>query len=275
MNHFKTAIARPYRYLLLIAIMSLIGSSYLRVEAELVGGATFLASISAATFGSYITVVLIDRSFRQQEAARRQQMQEAALRQLRRPLNSHLTLLGEMYIVTADQYPDSPPATYATFFDGDFVTQVQQLDFAAEYPTVRDNRYRTWFDHAAYGLQEFQTAIDQLINQYSAWLDPSVVETLQSVRDSELLILLISAFEVDIIGLDQEKGFDRTYTMLFGHDELIQTHLIHVLDLLKMYDDEEDITLTSVDDLSVWSENVTPHPNSAFLNTESDPQAQN
>lgn len=264
------ALSRPYVYPLIASIVALLGFYCLRVsDLAFQNVETLLAGVATATFASYITIILVDRNFRDQEEKRRQKMQNTALRQLRTDVNTHLTFLSNMYIAASEEYPNSPPSTYEELFNDDFSTTIQLLDFSKEYPTAGESRVIRWFDYSESNLKEFQNSIDQVITQYSAWLDPEIVEKVHNLKSSRFMTVIISASEVDLIQLDREMGFDREYAILIGEDNIIQEHTDLLLELIQEYQEVDDIELTNVEDLNAWSENVTPHPESARLPVES------
>lgn len=264
MKRVGLAFSRPYVYPLVVSISSFIIYYFVKTT---VGGIpileNFFAGVSAATFGSYITVILVERSFRIQEENRRQRMQNAALRQLRLNINKHLSFLGNMYIASSQEYPSSSPNSYSDFFNNEFFRNVQFLDFSEEFPTAREHTCPSWFYYSENQIREFQESIDQAINQYSGWMDPELVNTLNEIKDSELLNFILGISEADIVELDRRKGHERHYAILLGFPEMIQEHTTALLELIEQYDDIDDIEVIDVE--AIWSENATPHPNSARI----------
>ncbi|MGB9966302.1 hypothetical protein [Halobacterium hubeiense] len=233
------------------------------------GAEALLSGVSTATFSSYITILLVDRSFRRQKKNRRKKMRSAALRQLEGDLVSHLNFLVNMYIAASEEHPDKIPETYDDLFTDEFFKTVQYLDFSKEYPTARDSRFIRWFDYAESHLNGFQNAIDQAISQYSMWLDPEVVETLQEIRGSTFSGMVITASETDMMQLDKEMGYEREYTVFFGYEEFVEEHTNALLALVQEYEKSQDVELTEVGDLNAWSEEIAPTAGTARRNPES------
>ncbi|WP_254764123.1 DUF7550 family protein [Natrinema marinum] len=229
---------------------------------EYAGLKDIFAGVATATLGSYITILLVERSFREQEEHRRQRIQAAALRQIQGSLNSHLSFLSEMYIVALEEYPSSPPASYAELFNGDFDKQVQLLDFERSYPTAGDGPNPDWFQISENEISNLRNQFDKTINQYAGLMEPELVETLQSIKESELTKFLTAISEANIRKLDSDFGVDRQYTVLFGHDDIISSHTDAVLNLVQRYEDVS-IDITPIEDQGAWQDNVTPHAGSA------------
>lgn len=262
----NTAVSRPYIYPLLVSVAALIGL-YCVQSSELVvqNLKNLLTGVATATFASYLTIILVDSTFREQEKRRRQKMKNAAFVQLRTDMNRHLDFLGEMYIASSIESRDSLPSSYDEFFNSDFTTAVQLLDFSKEYPTARESKTVLWFDYSETQLKQFQNSIDQVIGQYGIWLDPDTVRKLQAVQSTAFVGLITSMAEGNIIQLDVEMGYDREYTVLYGHQGIIEDHTHAVLELLEEFEKSDEVSVTDVEDLGVWSENVAPGLGSARL----------
>lgn len=123
-------LSRPYVYALilytLLIILYTIFGHY-----NLIPGLfePLIAGLTTATLASYITSVLINRSFRKQEHDRQNRMRDAAYQDLKRPVERHIHLLLQMYIATLEEYPENRPTDYQEFFDNEFLDQIERLDF--------------------------------------------------------------------------------------------------------------------------------------------------
>lgn len=262
------ALSRPYIYPLLVSIVALLGLYYVQSSELMIQNLeNLLSGVATATFASYLTIILVDSTFREQEKKRRQKMQNAAFDYLQTDMNRHLGFLGEMYVASSINSLDSPPSSYDEFFNRDFSTTIQLLDFSKEYPTARESRTILWFDYSEAHFKEFQNSIDQVIAQYGAWLDPSTVEKLQKVQSSTFMGMVTSMSEGNIIQLDEEQGYDREYAVLYGHQDIVEDHTDALLALLEEYEDVNEVSITDIEDLGAWSESVSPGLGSARLTT--------
>ncbi len=196
-------------------------------------------------------------------------MQIAALRQLKYDINSHITFLTDMYIAALDERQGTPPSTFEEVFDEDFTETVQLLDFSKEYPTARNSKRISWFDRSESHLEEFSDSIDQVISQYSPWLEPEVVEILQDLNNSIFMGMITSASSINIIQMDEEMGYEREYSILLGHPEIIEEHTGAVLEIIQKYNEQSEVELTDAEDLNAWSENVAPTRGTVRLESES------
>lgn len=264
----SAAVSRPYIYPLIVSIVALFGLYYVQSSDFIFQNLeNLLAGVVTATFASYLTIILVDSTFREQEKERRQKMQNAAFAQLQ--IDRYLGFLVKMYIVSSIESPNLTPSSYDELFNGDFNTTIQLLDFSEEFPTARESRTVLWFDYSESQLKEFQNSIDQVISQYGAWLDPGTVKKLQRIQSSTFMGMIISTAEGNIIQLDEEMGYDREYAMLHGHEDIIEDHTDALLDLLDEYQQTDEVNIIDVEDLNAWNENISPGLGSARLTVES------
>lgn len=263
----KSAISRSYIYPFVISVLSLIIFYLLKYsDLNFQGLETLFAGICTASLASYITVVLVDRTFREQKQKRQQKMQKTAFRELRVTINSHISLLTDMYIAAMPEYPKDDPDKYEQLFDEKFARQVQLLDFSKEYPTARGGVM--WFNYSENELNQLKESIDQVLSKYSPWLDAETTNNLRKLKQSTFVSMLISLSEANLIQLDNQKGHDRKYAVLAGNVDIILGHTDILLEIINEYEEIDGIELTDVQDLGAWREDVAPQPESAIISEE-------
>lgn len=263
----KSAISRPYIYPLLMSVSSLIIFYLLRYsDLNYQGLETLFAGVCTASLASYITVVLVDRTFREQKQKRQQKMRKTAFRELSGTINSHIGLLSDMYIATMPEYPKDSPDEYDQLFDKKFASQIQLLDFSKKYPTARGGVM--WFNYSENELNNLKETIDQVLSKYSPWLNAETTNNLRELKQSTFVSMLISLSEANLIQLDNQKGYDRTYTVLAGNVDIILEHTNVLLEIIEEYEEIDGVELTDVQDFGAWSENVAPQPESAIIPEE-------
>lgn len=258
------AFRKPYIYLLLISILfTLIYIIELFVLQISERFSIWIGRLAAASFGSYLTVILVDLSIQRKEERERERVKRVALERLSRTINSQLELLANWYIGSLNSEPNSIPEDYTTFFDTDYIEQVKHLDFAKEYPTAGPTPNPTWFQLSGQKMKEFTEDIEDLIGKYGIFMDPQTLKTLQDISDSEITTL----FHEDLIQMDRRTGTERDYNLLAGQnmDYYLAKHLALILEIVKWYEHDSDLQIKPVIELDAWKDDVTPHAGSAKL----------
>ena len=242
-------ISPPYVSVLVIAIISASLFIYLNIHdvgptwlEPLVGG------LATAIAASYIATTLITRKFREQEIDRQNRMRNTAYRGLKKSLQRHIQVLIEMYIATSEGPPENVPDNYQMLFSDDFEEQIQYLETSKKYPIVIEDM--TWGVHIKEQIKTFQEDIDKILNLYTPWLDTEEVETLQNLRDSSFLSLLISISYIDLS--------ESSELALMSMSDEISTHIELLLQIIEKYNDSEELDIQGIEDFNIWKENIAP-----------------
>lgn len=216
--------------------------------------------LAVGTFSSYLTAVLVDGTFRQKEERERKNLQNTALTELRNPLNGYLKLLRVWYRCSLEGVPESPSDSLKEVIATDEIEKVRLLNFAETYPVLGRSEDYTFLTHSAHSIEQFQTDIDEILQKYSAFLDPELVNNLQELKNSDLFNM-ICAFENHKLA----SGTD-VYPLFAGHGYLdLQENLNYLLNVIEYYDDPEAPELTLLDISYIWRDDERPKIGSARI----------
>ena len=182
-------IQTPYVYLLIagisffLAYIVVLWFSPSRSEAQ-----AWLSRFAVTTIGSYITVVLVDSSFREQERRERDRMREIALSEILEQVNAHLRLISDIYISSIPDIPSEIPDSYEELFDADFRNAPKLLDFSKQYPTA--NRNITYLQYVGSSLVKSREEVNDIIRRYGFVMEPELVQDLKDLNNSNLVTIL-------------------------------------------------------------------------------------
>lgn len=262
---------RPYIYLLLISVSSYIVYLTLLQTVpslrELRGG--FL-SLGISVVGAFFTVFLVDRVFRQRDQREKNRLQEIALEQLSQPLNSHLSFLTTLYVVSISELPDNLPGQYDDLFTEEYVESVQYLDFSEEASVMSKTGSVTWLRYSASEFRKFKQEIGEIIGKYGAFMSSEGVRTLEQISSSEMMDVVIGASERDFLKLSQalqlEHSIEADLNIFFGErmERVVRDHIETVGQLIEYYENSS-LELTPVDQHSVWRADHIPRVGDARI----------
>lgn len=265
-SKLKSYFQPPYVWLLLLSLLMCF--EYLAaifnvslVQIQQVPNSEFIAWSRAATislFGSYLVVILVNKSHHDKEERDRQRVEEIALEELSGTINRHLGLLGEWYVSASAGEPDQHPCSFNELLAEDFYQTIRWLDFSKKYPTMPQRR--TWAEHNGEELSSMRNDINQVLDRYGPFMRPKLVSDLQKLASSDLTGFLIGIGETNIVEFDKAQGIERDY-MLFvgaGVDQLVSSHIMAVTGILEYYERTEYPDLTSISDHGLWRDDIAP-----------------
>ena len=221
----------------------------------------WLSRFAVTTIGSYITVVLVDSSFREQERRERDRMREIALSEVLEQVNAHLRLVSDMYISSIPDIPSEIPDSYEELFDADLRNALKLLDFSKQYPTV--NRDITYLQYVGSSLVKSREEVNDIIRRYGFVMEPELVQNLKDLNNSDLVSILSQSKKVDLFSLPY--GPSGALLAAEGPDDMIGDYLSNLLTLMEYFKDSELSEPVSIEDLSMWREDTTPHAGRAIL----------
>lgn len=246
----------PYVYILLVSMFVIELYIFLRtLNIGQVWLSSLMGGLATASLSSYLTAVLINRSFRQQEQERQEQMKNTAYADLRIPIQDHIRLLIEIYIATSEKYPTQQATDYSEFFDNEFINQIQYLEFTQRYPIVREET--SWRKHIGEQMKIFQNEVDKNISQYAAWYDPEMVETLRQIRSSTFVSMPIRMVDAGMFGTYNSNN--RNPRRMFEEmSNRIPPHLDLLLEIVNKSQENGGFDLQELNDFDVWEPTIAP-----------------
>lgn len=266
-----TLFQRPYAYLLLISVSSYVIYLILLWTVpslrELRGG--FL-SLGISVVGAFFTVFLVDRVFRQRDQREKNRLQEIALEQLSQPLNSHLSFLTTLYVVSIPELPNNPPSQYKDLFTEEYVESVQYLDFSKRASVMSRAGSVTWLRYSEVEFRKFKQKINEIIGKYGTFMSSEGVRKLEQISTSEMMEVVIGASERDFLKLSQilqsEHGIEGDLNIFSGEgmQRAVRDHIEAVSQLIDYYDSSSS-DLTPADQHSAWRADHVPRVGDARI----------
>lgn len=258
---------KPYVFLLYLSGVCF--STYLSLEFSNLQNPElqpWFLSLTTATFGSYLTAIVVDKSFRDKEHRERERVRRTALRRLQAPLNRHLSLLAGWYVAASDEESFDKPDSLRTLLEDDFPETVMYLDFESSAPTT--NPDQDWLNYSANQLLSFNQEIDEVLAKYGVYLDSDMVESLELVANSTMSSAIISCERTrpEIRRWREETEIDRPSSgnhLSLVLNEQVEDHVENVLRLMQHYENRElEFELSGTSPLN---ESMTPSVGSARL----------
>jgi len=227
----------------------------------------WFSRLTAATFGSYLTAIVVDRSFRRREQKELERIENSALRELKEPINGHLKVLCTWYTSSLGQRPEKIPSTWEELFEGEFEDQVVYLDFSGDSPTTNDDVDMMMY--SAHKFKEFSESIDLVLWKYSHGMESDLVEKLESLSNSELIDSVVHVQDSRkefrrLDGKDREKALIQFYSTSIHNSA--GEHLDDLTYILNKYDEVDNINIAEFEGTSIHRDDVDPEIGNAKLN---------
>jgi len=166
--------------ILLVVLVFLI---YIRLNFE-EGLKELSLNIISEIIGISITVLLIEKSFKQEAEERKNSLFQNVFRSL--PIKRQLSFMRDMVYSLA---PKGSFAKYSDIGNKNYYEYLKKLDFSSSGPGIWSNTRKkmSWADYITYNANEFNEFISKIITNYVLYLEPEELRILQSVVDSEFM----------------------------------------------------------------------------------------
>lgn len=265
-GYLQELFRRPYVWLLCLSVfwfsLYLFAKLYFPIISE---AKPWFLRLTTATFGSYLTAVVVDRSFRNKERRERERINHTALKRFQDVLNGHLCLLAEWYIASSDIESFEKPNSMRKLLEDDFIEVVENLDFEADAPTTHPNQ--DWLNYSAKKLLFFNNEINNFIMKHGEYLDSDTIEILESVANSTMSSAIIQKEktrpEIQRIRKNSDIDWEEkpTELLLLSLNSHVETHVDDILDLIDRYE-ERGFDVHSFEP-NAFSDDVAPSIGSA------------
>jgi|GEM_PF-3972297 len=220
----------------------------------------FTLNLGTELIGILITVVFIDLVISRHEQREKSKLRRIALRQLRVPMQRHLSLLFNMYKASV-----TAPATRSingpeTLFREDYYLQLASFDLSKDAPVIPKQQ---WIDYACHEVNEFRESLSRTLEKYAMHLDSEVIDLLESLLGSSFLSFLKQV--PNIRNIDRNEGLNRSFVFFGapGMKDMIERHTDLFSRLVKLFNSEMDqadhVKLSS----DIWRNDVSPQIGSA------------
>lgn len=267
-NGVYSAVRRPYIWLLVISILLAVVASLPAFVPDLALISSMRPDIGALAIGifsSYLTAVFVDGTFRAKEKRDRQRLQNTALTELQRPLNSYLKLLRIWYRCSLKDIPEQPPQSLRSVIETDEIESVRLLNFGETYPIHQGPATYTFLTHSAHQIEQIQSNLDEVLQKYSHFMDPELLESVQEFRNSKLFNTMVSFSELG--GSSQGE-----IVPIFAADGylLLQENLDALIGVVDYYESPSAPELSLMDISYMWHDDENPKIGSARINASLD-----
>lgn len=176
---------KPYIYLLVLSGVFLL--LYLGVFFGLSESNPLLpwfGRLTASVLGAYLTAVLVDGTFREEERRRKENIRETAANELSLILRDQKRQIEELYKAAASHPPDEDEIeTLRDLVESDSFEEIRMLDLNSTCPRAnRPNTY-TWIDLLYDNKRNLDEEVNAIIKKYGIYLESDFIEDLHSLTD--------------------------------------------------------------------------------------------
>ena len=210
--------------LITLCIIYLLNVNFSNVSLEISGG------LMIEIMGAIITFLLIDRVLKNNEENKRIRIEKAALKGFKFTLKDLLNMFWRMRRAAAKVALEKPPLNWHEAILSDkAIDDYRHLDFLSDagiHPPLTWNNYV-----AQYFREKFLPAFRNIIDSYSIFLSPELIEKLEALNSSELFsrIFLQSAHFSSL-----PEG-PKKIPILYEMENYLRKTINDLIDLTNMY----------------------------------------
>lgn len=156
--------------------------------------------------------------------------------------------------------PESPPDSLTQVIETNEIESIRLLNFAETYPKIgRSNDY-TFLTKSVEDIEQFQSDIDEVLQKYSVFMEPELVDALQKLKNSELFRTIMSRNMYHILS-------QKDPCPLFAGDGYLdlQDNLAALLQVIEYYEHSSSPELTLLDISYIWKDDEQPKIGSARI----------
>lgn len=218
-------------------------------------------NLAAEIFGILITVFIVDRIISKRNEEDRQRKQALAIRELKKPLTNHLSVLSNMYVASVSLKPETLPRTLEALFDASYFLEVANLDLTKPAPisyTGKEKR-ANWFEYIACECRRDLVLIDRVLSKYAIFLDEKFIDSVEVFRNAPLFSFS-EAFELyPNIGTEKQE-YPKNNVTFFGDigDVVLKPHCTKFVALLSAYNQYVSETEKIGVNEDIWLDNIAP-----------------
>lgn len=194
----------------------------------------FSLNLTAELVGILLVVFSVNKAvtFRQQQENNK--FKEIAFRQLRFVLNKQLYLLLEMFQTTKECPDDVKYQTLPDFLQDDaYFLGVHRLNLLELAPVLTsDGEQMDWLDYLHSESLNLKSAISQVVDRYSFYLDSEVVDLMENLSDAVFIRFITSIWQAKKLDAYGEHG-----DLLSDCEELLREYIHGLLTLVYFYNE--------------------------------------
>jgi hypothetical protein len=244
-------------YLLLLTIVTL-AVSVLSAQFDGWWGG-FLSNLGAGFAGSLLTVGLVEVSIERSKRNEVRRIRRTAFARLKQPVVTHLQFLFNLHKATAGSAPAQGPREIQDIFTDEYFECVRHLNFNAKGPCLPEMR---WQDFGRLQGETFRRELERVADIYMAYLDPHTVETIEALRDSSFMHILVTVWP-PFPGNAEVHFRQMPNPLLINMEKAVRGHVASALALLALLNQNLEERLTAKDLSALWRNDVAPSIGSA------------
>lgn len=145
-----------------------------------------LLNLFAEIIGILLTLILVDQLLAASQERERRRVARTALRSFGKPLRSHINLLCDILKASTTSIPTQAEADLRTLLLKNLPDEIQFFDFTASGPT---HPPEPWANHISNKFQNFSDAVEKIVEKYSTFLQPQLLEALELVAGVDILAI--------------------------------------------------------------------------------------
>ena len=218
----------------------------------------FSLNLTAELMGILLVLFSVNQTVRTNQEKEKRKFKEIAFRQLRYVLRKQIYLLFEIFKATVEVRPDRDYQTLADLFDDTYFNELKYLDLLTPAPMVTpQGDEMDWLDYLHSELLSLQSALGQVVDRYSFYLDSEVVDVMEELSDSVFVRFINSIWDAKNINAIGDRG-----DLLSACKDLLREYATSLLKLMELYNQsaasERQITMDRRKWEDWWSHNGRP-----------------
>lgn len=218
----------------------------------------FSLNLTAELMGILLVLFSVNQTVKNSQEKEKKKFKEIAFRQLRYVLRKQIYLLFEMFKATVEVRPDKDYQLLVDLFDETYFYEVKYLDLLSPAPMVTSQgEEMDWLDYLHSELLSLKSALGQVVDRYSFYLESEVVDVMEELSDSVFIRFINSIWDAKNINAIGDRG-----DLLSPCKDLLQEYATSLLKLMELYNQsaasDRQITMDSRKWDDWWSHNGRP-----------------
>ncbi|NER33941.1 MAG: hypothetical protein F6J93_07830 [Oscillatoria sp. SIO1A7] len=218
----------------------------------------FSLNLTAELMGILLVLFSVNQTVKNSQEKEKNKFKEIAFRQLRYVLRKQIYLLFEMFKATVEVRPDKDYQVLVDLFDDTYFNEVKYLDLLSPAPMVTSQGDEMdWLDYLHSELLSLKSALGQVVDRYSFYLDSEVVDVMEELSDSVFIRFINSIWEAKNINAIGDRG-----DLLSACKDLLREYATSLLKLMELYNQsaasDRQITMDRRKWNDWWSHNGRP-----------------
>jgi|GEM_PF-1576907 len=193
----------------------------------------FSLNLAAELVGILVVLFTVNQTVEANQEKEKKKFREIAFRQLRFVLRKQIYLLFDMFKASVEVKPDKDYQNIRDLFDETYFQEVKFLDLLKVAPVVTpQGEEMDWLDYLYSECSSLQSALGQVVDRYSFYLDSQVVDVIEELSASVFIRFIGSIWDAKKMNALGDRG-----DLLFACKDLLQDYTMTLLELVEIYNE--------------------------------------